>query len=79
VSYNTIAPLIVRYARETGTTTVFTAEELQGYVSTRIGWHVPLDSVSRILRLLRDRELLDYVVIDKQKSQYQFCKRFTVE
>jgi hypothetical protein len=38
-----------------------------------------LDSVSRILRLLRDRELLDYVVIDKQKSQYQFCKRFTVE
>ena len=71
--YGRIAPLILRFYREhTGET--FHMEQLRGYVFARTSDIAP-DSPGRILRELRLENRLNYVVISRSESLYQFRHR----
>lgn len=69
--YDNIAPLIKDFAGDVGSRT-FHAEELRRYVKSRTIDIAP-GSPDRILRQLRLQKVLDYVVISRSKSLYQFC------
>jgi hypothetical protein len=69
--YTKIAHEIMAFhATHAGTT--FHVEELRRFVISRVPDIAP-DSPGRILRLLRREGRLDYVVIDRRDSLYQFC------
>lgn len=68
--YSRIAPLILTFAR-INAGRAFHAEDLRQYVLFFDPGVAP-DSPGRILRLLRQEGKLDYVVIDRRGSLYQF-------
>ena len=65
-----IAPIILAFKAERPDG-AFHAEELRDYVIERVPEIAP-DSPGRILRLLRQGRLLNYVVINRRQSLYQF-------
>ena len=71
--YGKIAPLILTYASN-HTGKAFHAEDLRQYVMMFASDVAP-DSPGRILRELRLEGKLDYVVIDRRDSLYQFRSR----
>ena len=68
--YGRIAPLIIAFADEHAGGT-FHAEDLRIYVRDRAPEIAP-DSSSRILRELRLEGRLDYEVLNRRQSLYQF-------
>jgi hypothetical protein len=68
--YGRIAPLIMSFAEEAGDNE-FHVEELRRYVIARAPEVAP-DSPGRILRELRLEGRLDYVVLNRRQSLYQF-------
>jgi len=71
--YSRIAPIIMEFYREyTGAT--FHMEDLRRYVISRAPEIAP-DSPSRILRELRLENRLNYVVLSRYESLYQFRRR----
>ena len=68
--YSRIAPIIQDFRAEHPDGT-FHAEELRDYVIARVPETAP-DSPGRILRELRLQGLLNYVVINRRQSLYQF-------
>ena len=68
--YSTIAPLIIAFADDTGDQ-LFHAEELRQYVLERTTNIAP-SSPDRILRELRLEGILNYSVISRSESLYQF-------
>ncbi|MET0653678.1 MAG: hypothetical protein ABWY63_14300 [Hyphomicrobiaceae bacterium] len=68
--FTRIAPVILTFRAERGFNT-FHAEELRDYVIERLPDIAP-DSPGRILRELRLLGRLDYVVINRRQSLYQF-------
>lgn len=66
--FSRIAPLIMEFR---GTREVFHAEELRDFVRDRVPETAP-DSPGRILRELRLRGWLDYQVVNRHQSLYQF-------
>ena len=71
--YEKIAPLILAFA-EMRAGDRFQADELLRFIRTRDRTIAP-DSPGRILRLLREKGKLDYVVIDRARSTYQFRRK----
>lgn len=69
--YARIAPLIIEF-RLACLDSTFHAEELRCYVLTRLPSVAP-SSPDRILRELRLNGVLDYVVVNRRQSLYQFC------
>jgi hypothetical protein len=65
-----IAPVILEFKQERPNGT-FHVEELREYVCERMPEIAP-DSPGRILRELRQVGLLDYVVLNRRQSLYQF-------
>ncbi|HWO14749.1 MAG TPA: hypothetical protein VNN80_34840 [Polyangiaceae bacterium] len=70
--YGKIAPLILMFARDRAGQQ-FHVEQLRQYVDAHAHDIAP-DSPGRILRELRQQRLLNYVVIDRRNSLYQFRK-----
>ena len=68
--YSRIAPLIMMFSRDYAGQQ-FSAEQLRQYV-LRIAPDIAPDSPGRILRALRLEGRLDYVVINRRQSLYQF-------
>jgi hypothetical protein len=68
--YSRIAPIILQFKAEHSTST-FHVEDLREYVRRCVPEIAP-DSPGRILRELRLQRLLDYVVINRRQSLYQF-------
>jgi hypothetical protein len=68
--YARIAPLIIAFKAERPDG-AFHVEELREYVIERAPGIAP-DSPGRILRELRLQRLLNYVVINRRQSLYQF-------
>jgi hypothetical protein len=68
--YRKIAPLVLAFARERPSQ-AFHAEDLRLYVRQYEPTFAP-DSPGRCLRELRLEGKLDYVVIDRHNSLYQF-------
>lgn len=68
--YSRIAPLILAY-RDAHAGQAFHAEDLRQFVLTREPTIAP-DSPGRILRELRLQQKLDYEVINRRQSLYQF-------
>ena len=74
--YNKIAPLILEFeVLRAGK--AFHGEDLRTFVTHRLPEVAP-DSPGRILRALRLEGHLDYVVLDRGNSLYQFCAPGTV-
>jgi hypothetical protein len=71
--FGRIAPIILAFARENAGQT-FHVEQLRRYVDAHVHEIAP-DSPGRILRQLRQLRQLNYVVIDRRNSLYQFRKR----
>jgi len=69
--YARIAPMILMFAREQGCGAPFRVETLRRYVRTRAPGIAP-DSPGRVLRQLRLKGALDYVVVNRRQSLYQF-------
>jgi hypothetical protein len=67
--YGKIAPLVIAYSREHAGE-AFHADDLRRYVLTYAD--VAPDSPGRILRQLRQEGKLNYVVINRPQSLYQF-------
>jgi hypothetical protein len=65
-----IEPAIMAFARKTGVGGWFHAQELYDFVKS--GYGIAPGSADRILRYLRQDNLLDYVVLKRGKSLYQF-------
>lgn len=68
--YDRIAPLIMVFSRRCGEEP-FHAEELRTYVRDRVPEIAPA-SPDRILRQLRLEKKLDYIVLNRRASLYQF-------
>lgn len=68
--FSRIAPVILDFKAEHPTGT-FHVEELREYVCARMPEIAP-DSPGRILRELRLHGLLDYVILNRRQSLYQF-------
>jgi hypothetical protein len=68
--YARIAPVILTFKAERPDG-AFHAEELRDYVIAQMPEVAP-DSPGRILRLLRQEGLLNYVVVNRRQSLYQF-------
>jgi Fe2+ or Zn2+ uptake regulation protein len=66
-----VGPIILAF-RETHT--IFHAENLRTYVLERAPQIAPA-SPDRILRALRQEGVLDYVVLNRRQSLYQFVQR----
>jgi hypothetical protein len=71
--YGKIAPLILAYA-SANAGMGFHAEELRRHV-TQYAPELAPSSTDRILRMLRQEGRLDYVVINRRQSLYQFRTR----
>jgi hypothetical protein len=69
--YSRIAALILQFRDEDPSAT-FHVEDLRQYVLERVVEEIAPDSPGRILRLLREEGKLDYVVINRRQSLYQF-------
>jgi hypothetical protein len=69
--YAKIAPLIMSF-REDHAGALFHVEELRVFVREQLPEIAP-DSPGRILRALRLEGRLDYVIINRRESLYQFC------
>lgn len=69
--YAKIAPLIMEF-HELHAGQTFHVEELRLFVTGRVPEIAP-DSPGRILRALRLEARLNYVVINRRDSLYQFC------
>lgn len=69
--YGRIAPLILRY-HDAHTGEAFHAEDLRQFVMLFVNGQVAPDSPGRILRELRLEGRLNYVVINRRDSLYQF-------
>jgi len=68
--YGKIAPLILEFSRDQAGK-VFHVEQLRKFVEGRATDIAP-DSPGRVLRELRLEGRLDYVVINRRQSLYQF-------
>jgi hypothetical protein len=75
--FGRIAPIVMAFYRER-VGRLFSAEQLRRYVLEREPTTAP-DSPGRILRELRLRGRLDYAVINRRKSLYQFRFRKPLE
>ena len=73
--YGKIAPVILAFARDNAGE-AFHAEELRQHV-TQYAPELAPSSTDRILRQLRQEGKLDYVVLNRRQSLYQFRTRFT--
>jgi len=71
--YSRIAPAIMDFAAAYAGR-LFHADDLRRYVVNRLPEVAP-DSPGRILRVLRQEGRLDYVVVDRSLSLYQFRSR----
>jgi hypothetical protein len=69
--FSRIAPIILQFKDERPQGT-FHVEELREYVLVRLSGEIAPDSPGRILRELRLQGMLDYVVINRRQSLYQF-------
>ena len=69
--FSRIAPIIMQFKTERPDDGTFRAEELRDYVIERVSGIAP-DSPGRILRELRLIGRINYVVINRRQSLYQF-------
>jgi hypothetical protein len=69
--YSRIAPVILLF-HDTHWGGDFHVEELRRFVLGRVPEIAP-DSPGRILRELRLRGVLDYIVVNRRQSLYRFC------